>query len=130
DPRVHGVLEQAANDLVHVIHRYHVWPPTSFLDGSREARRQFVPLEECIPSLPVGFPIPSSFFLVRGELPSGVRHARRHGGMTPSLSPVETETTLPVTLSTSCLWSWISFTRSRVNHSSMLRTIACSRLRK
>src|SRR5437016_9047960 len=35
--------------------------------------------------------------------------------MTPSLSPVDTETTLPVILSTSFRWSSISFTRSRLN---------------
>src|SRR5213078_2235003 len=131
DFRVHGVLEQAADDLVHKGLWYQRFrPPISSVDLSREAGRPFARGEECIPSLLLGS---HSFFpsLPWRFLPSGVRHAHvLHGGMTPSLSPVETATTLPVTLSTSCLWSWISFTRSRVNQSSTLRTTACSRLRK
>src|SRR5436189_2270899 len=131
DLRVHGVLEQAADDLVHkVLASPRFRPPTSSVDLSKEAGRPFARGEECIPSLLSGS---HSFFpsLPWRLLPSGVRHARvLHGGMTPSFSPVETATTLPVTLSTSCLWSWISFTRSRVNQSSTLRTTACSRLRK
>src|SRR5207249_6278372 len=85
DFRVHGVLEQAADDLVHKVLGYHRFrPPISSVDLSREAGRPFARGEECIPSLLLGS---HSFFpsLPWRFLPSGVRHAHvLHGGMTPS----------------------------------------------
>ena len=65
-----------------------------------------------------------------GSNPLAVTPAHAQGGITPSLSPVETDMTLPVALPISCRCSPISFTRSLSYHSSMQRTIACSRLRK
>src|SRR5207302_1059549 len=97
DLRVHGVLEQAADDLVHKVLGYHRFrPPISSVDLSKEAGRPFARGEECIPSLLSGS---HSFFpsLPCRLLPSGVRHPRAlHGGMSPYFSPVETATPLRV----------------------------------
>src|SRR5256884_3148343 len=120
-------MDQEADDLAQKVLGYHRFrPPISSVDLSKEAGRPFARGEECIPSLLSGS---HSFFpsLPWRLLPSGVRHARvLHGGMTPSFSPVATATTLPVTLSTSCLWSLISLTPSRVNQSSTPPTPARS----